>query len=200
MSDTKYFDLNLTATTKKLYDFLKMTCLTHGSYLNPVKVGPFVHGWTDNTYNINGHDVPSIDESMPIIDTSYDAIRWSVQETEWIKYDPRIGIPQLQYIEIVNLNPFGQNGITYDQPMSWWDWKGYFLQDEPNVYNVSPNGRLFIAPEKNGDTSQISVLIADDGRNNGIYAGFNIAFLLPVDGVNYCCIVDPVINVRPKDN
>lgn len=197
MSSINYFDLNLTATTQKLYDFLKGTCLTHGSYLNPVKVGPFVHGWTDNTYNINGREVPAIDESLPIIDDSYNAIRWNVVETDWIEYDPRIGVPQLLYIEIVNLNPFGENGLDYDHPMTTGNWKWYFKRDDDDGYKVAPNGRLYLSPDKD-DTSSISVLISDSKKNNGIYAGFNVAFLLPVDGVNYCCIIDPVIKVRNK--
>jgi len=195
MSSTKYFDLNLTATTKKLYEYLNSTCLSHGSYLNPVKVDPFVHGWTDNTYNINGNPVPAIDESMPVIDNSYDAIRWNVKKTDWVSYDDRIGIPQLLYIEIVNLNPFGDNGDDYDKPMGKSDWKKYFLQDGENGYSTPPNGRLYISPDEE-DTTSISVLISDSDKNNGIYAGFNVAFLLPVGEVNYCCIIDPVIDVK----
>lgn len=197
MSKTNYFDLNLTATTKKLYDYLKSTCLSHGSYLNPVKVGPFIHGWTDNTYNINGKVVPAIDESMPEIDDSYNGIRWNVKETDWIDYDSRIGIPQLLYIEIVNLNPFGEYGLDYDHPMSSGNWKRYFTKDGDNGYNAAPNGRLYLTPAEE-DTTSISALLSDSSKNNGIYAGFNVAFLLPVDGVNYCCIIDPVINVIQK--
>lgn len=197
MSTTNYFDLRLTATTKKIYDYLKKTCLSHGSYLNPVKVGPFVHGWTDNTYEVNGNPVPAIDESMPQVDDTYDAIRWGVQETDWINYDSRIGIPQLLYIEIANLNPFGDNGNNYDQPMSKSDWKKYFTQDGNNGYHVSPNGRLYLTPDED-DTTSISAQITS--KNSGIYAGFNVAFLLPVKDVNYCCIIDPVINVIQKDD
>lgn len=195
MSKPNYFDLNLTATTKTLYDYLKNTCLSHGSYLNPVKVGPFIHGWTDNKYEVNGKTVPAIDESMPQIDDSYNAIRWNAKKTDWINYDSRIGVPQLLYIEIVNLNPFGDNGDTYDQPMSKSDWKKYFKPDGDNGYKVAPNGRLYLTPDEE-DTTSISVLISDSSKNDGIYAGFNVAFLLPVDGKNYCCIIDPVINVR----
>ncbi len=199
MSSPNYFDLNLTATTKKLYDYLKNTCISHGSYLNPVKVGSFIHGWTDNTYDYNGKPVPAIDESMPQIDDKYDAIRWNVKKTDWINYDSRIGVPQLLYIEILNLNPFGDNGDTYDHPMTKSDWKKYFKQDGENGYQVSPNGRLYLTPDED-DTTSISALISGSSSNNGIYAGFNVAFLLPVDNVNYCCIIDPVVNIRQKDN
>lgn len=194
---TKFFNLNLTATTKTLYDYLTNTCLSHGSYLNPVKVGPFIHGWTDNTYEGPHGEIPAIDESLPQIDDSYDAIRWRARETDWIDYDLRIGTPTLQYIEIINLNPFGENGSsTYDQPMTKSDWKQYFKPYDDDGFHVAPNGKLYITPDQDCDTS-VSVKIK--GNNPGIYAGFNVVFLLPVDGVNYCCIIDPIIKVRKKD-
>lgn len=195
-----YFNLRLTAATTSLYEYLTNTCLSHGSYsyLNPVKVGPFIHGWTDNKYDIKGTDVAAIDESLPIIDDSYDAIKWSVPHKDWINYDSRISKPQLLYIEIVNLNPFGKNGNNYDQPMTKSDWNKYFNQDGGNGYSVSPNGRLYLTPDED-DITSISVLISDSSKNKGIYAGFNIVFLLEVKGKNYCCIIDPVLNVRKGD-
>ncbi|MCR9249380.1 MAG: hypothetical protein NXI20_03120 [bacterium] len=194
MSSPNYFDLNLTATTKKLYDYLKNTCISHGSYLNPIKIGSFIHGWTDNNYDYdyNGKPVPAIDESLPIIDNTYDAIRWRVKDTDWINYDSRISKPQLLYVEVLNLNPLGDN---YDQPMSKSDWKKYFTKDGDNGYHVAPNGRLYLSPDED-DPKSISTLISS--KNNGIYAGFNVAFLLQVDKVNYCCIIDPVIDVKKK--
>lgn len=193
---TNFFNLNLIATTKTLYDYLTNTCLSHGSYLNPVKVGPFIHGWTDNTYQVGERDVPAFDESMPEIDDSYDAIRWRSREKDWIDHDSRIGAPTLQYIEIINLNPFDANGLNYYQPMTKSDWKQYFKPYDDDGFHVSPNGKLYITPDQDCDTS-VSVKIK--GNNPGIFAGFNVIFLLPVDGVNYCCIIDPVIKVRQKD-
>lgn len=193
---TKFFNLNLTATTGSLYDYLTNTCLSHGSYLNPVKVGPFIHGWTDDTYQ--GGEIPAIDQSLPQIDDSYDAIRWRSRKSDWLNYDDRIGKPILQYIEIINLNPFGDNGTPkYYQPMTKSDWKQYFKPYDEDGFHVSPNGKLYITPEdKDGNSASVEI----KGNNPGIFAGFNVVFLLPVDNVNYCCIIDPVIDVRQKDN
>lgn len=192
-----FFNLNLTATTKTLYDYLTNTCLSHGSYLNPVKVGPFIHGWTDNTYNVKGTNVKRVDESMPEIDDGYDGITWNAWDKDWNDYDSRISTPTIQYIEIVNLNPFGDNGLTYDHPMTKDDWKQYFKPYDDDGFQVSPNGRLYISPDEKNKTS-VSVKIK--GNNPGIFAGFNVIFLLPVDGKNYCCIIDPVIKVTKKED
>ena len=71
---------------------------------------------------------------MPEIDDSYDGIRWNARETDWIDYDPRIGIPTIQYIEIANLNPFGEDGLTYDHPMTTSDWKEFFFTISSSIF------------------------------------------------------------------
>lgn len=194
---TTFFNLNLTATTNTLYDYLTHTCLSHGSYLNPVKVGPFIHGWTDDSYEVEKNGRPAIDQSLPEIDDTYDAIRWSARKTDWKDINPNIGTPTIQYIEIINLNPFGENGLTYDHPMTKTDWKEYFKPYGNDGFYVAPNGRLYITPDEDDPTS-VSVKIK--GSNPGIFAGFNIVFLLPVNKVNYCCIIDPVLKVTKKED
>lgn len=202
MSDTNYFKLRLTATTTNLYDYLKNTCLSHGNYLNPIKLGSFIHGWTDNTYTKDGHTVKAVDESLPEIDQSYDGIKWLVSTSDWIDYDSRIKAPQIQYIEIVNMNPFQGNGdFTYYRPMTKHDWKGYFLPDDKTSFTAAPNGRLYLAPSDDNDSTKISVLISKKSRNNGIFAAFNVAFTLEVDNNVYNCIIDPIIKVKtPRVN
>lgn len=203
MSKT-YFELRLTATTQNLSDYLKNTCISHGSYLNPIKLGSFIHGLTDNTtISQDGKDVPVIDASMPQIDESYDAIKWLVYERQWESRYPGITVPKLQYIEIINMNPFEKNGeLTYCHPMTQHDWEGYFKPDGSTDYQVAPNGLLYLS--KDGGTSELSVKIQqkdrdnDNDANHGIIAAFNVAFTLEVDGVPYFCIIDPVLKVRQK--
>jgi len=207
MAETNYFELRLTATTNSLYEYLTNTFLHHGSYLNPIKLGSFIHGATDNTYTINGQEKPAVDESLPEIDGSYDGIKWLVSKSKWLEYNPKITAPKLQYIEIVNMNPFKKHGkFTYHHPLTERDWKGYFLPDDrrkadrANSYTVAPNGHLFLAPSKASRGRNISVLISKKRRNDGIIAMFNIGFTLKVEGEIYNCIVDPVIKVKsPRD-
>lgn len=199
MSDTNYFKLRLTATTTKLYDYLTNTCLSHGSYLNPIKLGPFIHGWTDNTYAVGNKNPKAVDESLPEVDDTYNGIKWLVEKSDWIEYDSRIKAPKIQYIEIVNMNPFQQSGdLSYYEPMTKSDWKGYFLPDDSTdtSFTAAPNGRLYLAPEDENDGKKLSVLISDKDRNDGIIAAFNIGFTIEVKDKTYSCIIDPLLKVK----
>ena len=203
MEEPNYFKLRLTANTDKLYDYLTNSCLSYGSYLNPIKLGSFVHGVTDNTYTIGKNEVPAIDESFPEVDENYDGIKWIVSTSDWLGDGIDITAPKLQYIEIVNMNPFNdKRNLSYYRPMTERDWKGYFLPDDSGISNIgnsftaAPNGHLFLTPSKVSKGRNISVLISQKKRNDGIIAMFNIGFTIKVDGVPYSCIIDPVLKVR----
>ena len=201
MANTNYFELQLTATTTKLYDYLTNTCLSHGSYLNPLRLGSFIHGKTNNTYDKGDHHIPSIDESLPEIDKSYNGIKWLASKSKWLDYDSRIKTPQLQYVEIINMNPFGDEKSGYSNPMTKEDWKKYFLPDDNSGnFIAAPNGHLYLTPSEDGDDKEVSVLISQKSQNDGIIAAFNVAFTLEVDKVVYSCIIDPVIKVFSPKN
>jgi len=200
MANTNYFELRLTATVNSLYDYLTNTCLTPSSYLNPIKLGSFIHGQTDNTYSVGKKNIKAIDESLPVVDKTYDAIKWLVSTSEWIDYDSGIKAPKILYIEIVNMNPFQNSGdFTSYHPMTKEDWKGYFQPDDNTNFLVAPNGHLYLSPSDENDGTDLSVLISKKKQNDGIIAKFTIGFTLKVDGQIYSCTIDPLIKVKsPK--